>query len=53
MYQIATTEFGQMIFRTTDYAWIPFSESNADYQDYLGWVAEGNTAEEWSPEDGN
>ena len=24
---------------------IPFSESNTDYQDYLAWVAEGNTAE--------
>ena len=24
---------------------IPFDESNADYQDYLAWVAEWNTAE--------
>ena len=24
---------------------IPFNESNTDYQDYLAWVAEGNTAE--------
>ena len=23
----------------------PFSEDNTDYQDYLAWVAEGNTAE--------
>jgi len=25
---------------------IPFSEDNTDYQEYLAWVAEGNTAEE-------
>ena len=24
---------------------IPFNESNNDYQEYLKWVAEGNTAE--------
>ena len=25
--------------------YIPFNEANADYQEYLKWVAEGNTAE--------
>tara|TARA_R100000781_G_scaffold95788_1_gene59899 strand:- start:34 stop:216 length:183 start_codon:yes stop_codon:yes gene_type:complete len=25
---------------------IPFDEGNTDYQEYLKWVAEGNTAEE-------
>ena len=24
---------------------IPFNETNTDYQNYLAWVAEGNTAE--------
>ena len=24
---------------------IPFAEENTDYQEYLEWVAEGNTAE--------
>jgi hypothetical protein len=49
MYQLAQTLNGQMVVRVTDNAWIPADPANSDYQQYLAWVAEGNTAEEWSP----
>ena len=39
-----TTE-GDTIIRTTDNAAIPKDEGNTDYQTYLAWVAEGNTAD--------
>jgi len=35
----------QAICRKSDNAYIPFDERNIDYQAYLAWVAEGNTAE--------
>ena len=35
----------QAITRTSDNAWIPMDEANSDYQAYLLWVSEGNTAE--------
>ena len=36
----------KIILRKEDNAFIPFDEANRDYQEYLAWVAEGNTAEE-------
>ena len=34
------------ILRKEDSAFIPFDSDNVDYQEYLKWVAEGNTPEE-------
>ena len=34
-----------LIIRISDNAAIPKNEGNTDYQEYLKWVAEGNTAE--------
>jgi len=33
------------IIRTTDGACIPMTPDNTDYQEYLKWVAAGNTPE--------
>ena len=49
MYKISkSTSYGKeisTIIRTSDGAGIPFHPTNTDYQEYLEWVAEGNTAE--------
>lgn len=51
MYRVITTEFGTVI-RATDSSglvwYIPQDEANTDYQDYLRWLAEGNTVEQVS-----
>ena len=46
MYKLIKNNFTNevnMVKRLSDNSFIPFAPDNSDYQQYLAWVAEGNT----------
>ena len=47
MYKLSPAFMGNQfsLTRLSDGACIPFDPQNVDYQQYLAWVAEGNTPE--------
>jgi hypothetical protein len=49
-YKLFNNEFGQLInvikIKDNNKSYIPLDEANTDYQEYLEWIAEGNTPEE-------
>ena len=48
MYKLINDEFRGTVTtvkRLSDNSFIPFDPANTDYQEYLEWLAEGNTPE--------
>ena len=48
MYKLMQTRGGECVVRSNDdgsKTSIPFDPANTDYQQYLAWLAEGNTPE--------
>jgi hypothetical protein len=37
-----------LVHDETSISFVPIDEANTDYEMYLAWVADGNTAEEWT-----
>jgi hypothetical protein len=48
MYKLFNSEFTNqpaMVLHIPSNTFIPFAADNTDYQEYLAWLAEGNTPE--------
>ena len=47
MYKLYRNRDGEIngVIRLSDLTYIPFNLANADYQEYLRWLSEGNTPE--------